>query len=193
MNLWNFKALFYHQLRRIWPLSRILHIENENVKKMLSKIPLRNGSAVDLGCGTGNSFKIIRSNQIIIGLDKSIRMTRYVHKKLKKDVVVADVLQLPFKKESISFFMAVGLTEYLKDLVSFFDQVRFTAAPESFLLLSSSPPSWVTNLRKIGGNKIYKRRMIDVQILARDYGFNALAHRCSPMQELCLFRRSIRS
>ncbi len=69
---------------------------------------------LDIGCGTGEQLKKIKTENVI-GLDISYKMAKIAHDKSKKPVVVGNGEYLPFKNKSfncvISFFGALNHLE----------------------------------------------------------------------------------
>jgi malonyl-CoA O-methyltransferase len=60
------------------------------------------GNGIDLGCGTGFLTKVLLDKNII-GVDISKSMTLKYKENTKKNCLVADIQNLPFKEESFNF------------------------------------------------------------------------------------------
>ncbi len=152
IDFWNFKSCFYHRLRTIAPLKFILTRELENIRQLLSK--LRSETILDIGCGTGHSLEFLNASKMKMGMDKNIRMAKKARKNTRVPVFVADAAFLPIRNHAFGFFSVIGVAEYLKDLQPLFKEMDRTGVAGHYLLVTASPPSLFTTLRRFAGHKI---------------------------------------
>ncbi|MBN2413586.1 class I SAM-dependent methyltransferase [candidate division KSB1 bacterium] len=188
MNLWNLKAPLYNLFRKPWPLNRILGRETENIKTLLQLIPPQEGTALDIGCGTGRSIKLYKGSINFIGLDGSFNMAKQASQNTNYPVVVADALRPPFSANSFSLVTAVGLLEYLDDLETFFANCAAVLKQGGHLLVTGSPSGLFTSLRRVGGTKIHPRKADVIIEAAERYNFKLVGKKSCFSQDVFLFR-----
>jgi ubiquinone/menaquinone biosynthesis C-methylase UbiE len=97
--------------------SLVRKYEIELILNLLS--PKRGEIILDAGCGTGIfTFDILSSGSKVIGLDLSLPMLRRAEEKLKGypfQIVVADMLHLPFPESSFNKVVSVTALEFIED------------------------------------------------------------------------------
>ena len=185
MRLWDLRALYYGFARTIWPTSAILRKEFENIQSLFKLIDHNKGLILDIGCGVGESIKLLDENVTAIAIDARLKMA----KKINKDtVVVGDALRLPVKPAKADFVLSVGLSEYLDDLRSFFRQISQTLKSNRCLILTTSPPTIYSFLRFLAGSRIYPRKTADILAMAQKYNFEKIGEKHVFSQDVFLFR-----
>jgi len=162
--------------------------ERRAARELLQMLPPLAGTSIDLGCGTGDSFFPSTADLDIIGLDRSPARLKRADRHAQYPLLAADVQHLPCKNRSIVLFTAIGLAEYLRDLNILLREVKRTARPGAFLLLTSSPGNIFGLARMPLGERIFMRRAERVSSLFTRQGFALLAHRHLATQDLFLFR-----
>jgi len=187
MSFWDFKASFYDRLRR-WPIIRRIH---EREKKYLSQLlePLEAPPViVDLGTGTGASLDFF-PDSTLIGLDSSLQMIRSTVK-LGIAGVAADACRLPIQTRSIPFVSAIGLTEYLRDIDAFMEEIRRVLRSGGIALVTISPPVLLNRMRTLLGHRLHLIRETDWESSIRELGFVLTARERSAMQTAFLIKLS---
>jgi len=191
MNLWDFSAPIYRWLRKPWPLSHILRRETENIRALLSYVELSGGLVVDVGCGAGHSLRLLDGiTTSAIGIDLSLKMARITRDKLKVPVVAAEAGRLPLNALSVDLFLAIGLIEYLYNPSTLFQQMAASGKPGCFVLATSSPPGFFTQMRRLNGIKLWPRNAEEVIASALRFCFHLVDQRTFWSQEAFLFRKS---
>jgi predicted TPR repeat methyltransferase len=186
MNLWNVRAVFYDVLRQLWPWNRILEVETRNLKQLINQLPRKPEQIVDIGCGTGIALNLVGENCRIAGIDQSRTMAKIAYKK-SMPVAIGVAESLPFKKARIDFFLAIGIAEYISDLESLLQEIASLAAPDSYLLLTSSPKNWFTIVRGITAVRIIGRTAQQVIDAAAQYGFLLIEKKSCISQDAFMF------
>jgi ubiquinone/menaquinone biosynthesis C-methylase UbiE len=121
------------------PNAYILSKRYALIGKMLSEV---SGSfVIDVGCGSGVYKKyFINSGWQYIGVDVSMNMI--MHAKTQPpgagniDFIVAEMSQLPFRKESSDLMLCLGSLEYTEDLDKTIGEISRVMCGRSTLLLS---------------------------------------------------------
>jgi predicted TPR repeat methyltransferase len=186
MNLWNVRAVFYDVLRQIWPWNKILAVETRNLKQLINQLPRIPEQIADIGCGTGIALKLVGKNSRIAGIDQSRNMVKIACKR-SMPVVIGAAELLPFKKARIDFFLAIGIVEYISDLDSFLQEIAYLAAPDSYLLLTSSPKNWFSIIRRITAVRIIGRTAQQIIDAAAQYGFLLIEKKSCVSQDAFMF------
>jgi len=97
--------------------SLVRKYETELIMKLLS--PEKGEIILDAGCGTGIfTLDILSAGSKVIGLDLSLPMLKQAEKKLKGyplQMVLGDMLQLPFPESSFDKAVSVTALEFIED------------------------------------------------------------------------------
>jgi trans-aconitate methyltransferase len=191
MNTWNFYSHLYEKYRSSWPFNWLLQKEKAQLLELIELLPFEKWTILDLGCGTGDSLNLILDRKMLMGLDSNKKMARIAAQK-HFPIMIAEVTHLPIKPHSISLFQLIGVSEYLKNLCTLFDEFAQVGRshPSFYVLMTSSPQSFITQLRKLTGHKIYVRKSKDIAKIARSRGFNLVKHIGSFSQDSYLFKSS---
>jgi ubiquinone/menaquinone biosynthesis C-methylase UbiE len=158
--IWRFQAIFYHGFRRNPVSSRLLKTENEMITLLLECLPVQSlGTVLDLGCGSGNSLSLLPFRAgTIAALDYSLAMLRYAKRFFPHIYFLnANTCSLPVKENRVDLIICIGLLEYIRDITAFFDEIYSVLKPRMYAIITVSPPSWGTNLRRLLGHRIYAR------------------------------------
>jgi SAM-dependent methyltransferase len=148
---------FYHRWARFfWPCNIIACREYAAIRSLALKLPPATGIGLDIGCGVGHSLHL-NTAVTLVGVEKNHRMARLAKKSHGIPVVIADAVFLPFKKKSLSAVTAVGLTEYIADMARFFSEIERIGSDDIAVILTSSPPTLFTRLRRIISPGIHMR------------------------------------
>lgn len=113
---------FYDQLAAEWDLQFTAE-DLERLSHLLAGLEIQPGADIlDLGCGTGILFDILRrrvgDKGTITGVDFSLEMARKAHRNFPFDninVVDADVSNLPFKDDSFDFAVSFSAFDNFAD------------------------------------------------------------------------------
>ncbi|MGQ9462106.1 MAG: class I SAM-dependent methyltransferase [Candidatus Fervidibacter sp.] len=70
---------------------------------------------LDLGCGTGGSFSLLRNFGVVVGLDNSRLALSHARKRGMKHLTLGDALSLPFIDNSFDLVAILDVLEHLED------------------------------------------------------------------------------
>lgn len=70
---------------------------------------------LDLGCGTGGSFSLLRNFGVVVGLDNSWLALSHARKRDMKHLTLGDALSLPFVDNSFDLVATLDVLEHLED------------------------------------------------------------------------------
>ncbi len=116
------------------------------VKKAKEKF-YRGGKILDIGCGIGN-FTHYFQDYFGIDIIKSV-LEELKRKHQTNNVLVSDAENLPFKKESFSFIIAVEVLQYIKDKEKFFDEIFRVMKTNSYaVIITQNPNSIIWRIRQ---------------------------------------------
>lgn len=95
---------------------------------------------LDTGCGIGN-FVDIFPNSFYVGVDFSLPALRELRNKYHKNVVLADVQNLPFKDNIFSFINAVEVLQYMDDHSRFLSEIARVSKKGAHVVIVAPNPS----------------------------------------------------
>ena len=189
-SLWNLKAKLYKCLRLKFPFNFVLKGENKKLELILRSIDTAGKKVIDLGTGTGNVLQFFDNTDVLIGVDSTfsmLKLSREAYPKAK--FIQADALKLPIKMNSVDLVIAVGLSEYLKEIKSLLMEVNDILRLNGFFLITFSPFGIWTRLRLLLGHKIYPRTSEDLITIAKNNRFQVIKNHYSFMQGQVLFKK----
>lgn len=193
MNLWNFKPVYYHHLRRLWPFSMILEGENENIRSLLKNIEIRPRMTLDIGCGTGNAISLLWHQCVKLGVDNSLGMLQQL-RLLQPGVipVCADARFLPFK-QVFDLILVVGLVEYFHNVNNLIPGIAKILRINGFLLFTTSSKKVINYLRSLQGNPVFPLSVNQVLATIDKTVFKTIDVRISYLQDQFLIQKIGRS
>jgi SAM-dependent methyltransferase len=119
------------------------------VKKAKEKFH-RGGKTLDIGCGIGNFADYFQDYFGIDIIKSALEELKIKHQ--KNNVLVSDAENLPFKKESFSFIIAVEVLQYIRDKEKFFDEIFRVMKPDSYAVIITQNPNsiiwWIRQKRR---------------------------------------------
>jgi SAM-dependent methyltransferase len=116
------------------------------VKKAKEKF-YKGGKTLDIGCGIGN-FADYFQEYFGIDIIKSA-LEELKNKHQKNNVLVSDAENLPFKKESFSFIIAIETLQYIRNKEKFFDETFRVMKPNSYaVIITQNPDSIIWKIRQ---------------------------------------------
>jgi SAM-dependent methyltransferase len=116
------------------------------VKKAKEKFH-RGGKTLDIGCGIGNFADYFQDYFGIDIIKSALEELKIKHQ--KNNVLVSDAENLPFKKESFSFIIAVEVLQYIRDKEKFFDEIFRVMKPNSYaVIITQNPNSIIWRIRQ---------------------------------------------
>ena len=155
MNLWDWKARFYDESRRIFPFNLILAKEVRNLKELLSQVNRDKEWVLDLGTGPGFVLRRLHNGSNTVGLDKSIGMIAKAKKARLNRVVVADANRLPFKPNTFGLVTAIGVFEYQESQTTFLAESRCVLKSHGRMVLTFAQPGLLNILRFLLAQRLY--------------------------------------
>jgi ubiquinone/menaquinone biosynthesis C-methylase UbiE len=115
MNKYNATAYLYNM--------RYKNEQELKISFLLGRIkPRENEVLVDIGCGTGLLFKMIKCKEII-GIDISINMIREAKKIGKAELILADGEFLPLRDEVADIVMSITVIDLIENKEKFFSEI----------------------------------------------------------------------
>jgi SAM-dependent methyltransferase len=107
----------------------------------------RGGKTLDIGCGIGNFADYFQDYFGIDIIKSALEELKIKHQ--KNNVLVSDAENLPFKKESFSFIIAVEVLQYIRDKEKFFDEIFRVMKPNSYaVIITQNPNSIIWRIRQ---------------------------------------------
>jgi malonyl-CoA O-methyltransferase len=109
---------------------------------------------VDLGCGTGDGARRLKDRYrpaLVIGLDPAPGMLRETRRRsgwlrpLRS--VCADVMQLPFRDQSVNLMFSNLMLQWCDDLDGALGEIRRVLAPDGFFAFTTFGPDTLRELR----------------------------------------------
>ncbi|MCK4318944.1 class I SAM-dependent methyltransferase [Candidatus Micrarchaeota archaeon] len=127
------------------------------LKSIIKKYNLK-GKCLDIGCGVGANFPVLKKNfKEVWGIDSSEEVFKYL--KDKENILLADAQDLPFKNEEFDFVIIMDVIEHVEDQKKTVAELLrvtkkggyvFASVPAFMLLWSSNDET--------GGHKLRFRR-----------------------------------
>jgi hypothetical protein len=143
---WDRRAIRYRKSGLSGPGKAIALSEWKAAGRLWDKsIAPVSGWTVDLGAGNGGFWDLVERPKKLICLDISTGFDKISD----TNRIVADALILPFADCLIECIVALGLTEYLRDIVEVFSIWRKLVSDHGKILFTSSPPLLMNGLRKL--------------------------------------------
>ncbi|MBC8183072.1 class I SAM-dependent methyltransferase [candidate division KSB1 bacterium] len=190
--LWNLKTRYYKLFRSFYPFQRILNKENSNLVTLINQVELKGKSVLDLGVGTGNVLEYLNGAKSIIGLDFTYSMLLEARESYPNlPFIQADALSIPVKTKSMDMITAVGLIEYIKDIIPFFEETCRILKNGGCLVLTFSPANFWTRMRLLLGHPIYVRTSDQLKGVIQQYNFQIIDYQQSMMQHQVLLQKSV--
>jgi len=187
---WNFKSWFFKSFRSGFPFGTILNKENENLILLLDQAKIEGKTVVDVGVGTGNVVRFLNKSKRVFGIDFTFSMLEKFHIKFPVvDIIQADALCIPLKSESVDVITAVGLIEYIKDAIPFFEESCRILKNNGYLVLTFSPANIWTWMRVLLGHPLYSRKLDQITGVANLCSFKTKDFRQSMMQHQVLMQK----
>jgi len=164
----------------------ILKGEKDNLRELLSGISPN--CILDIGTGTGSTLDLLPETDICFGIDSSLPMLMKTPESHIFFKIAAQAEQLPFKRDSFDLITVIGVCEYIRNLNILYNEGASVLKTNGYLLLTGTPPSIWTSLRKGLGNRIYARTSESITLKAEKHGFKLVAAKKSLMQEQLLYQ-----
>ncbi len=189
---WNLKTRFYKLFRSAFPFGTILNKENVNLISLLNQAEIGGKTVLDLGVGTGNVIPFLSGAKHVFGIDFTNSMLHEVRANFPfVEIVQADALFLPIKTKSVDIITAVGLIEYIKDAIPFFEESCRILKNNGYLVLTFSPANIWTQIRLLLGNPIYARKLDQITGVANLCNFLVKGYQQSMMQHQVLLQKAV--
>ncbi len=116
---------------------------------------LKDGRALDLGCGGGKHLGLIASKAEAVGMDISPKLASIAMSRSSKPIVVGEAMRLPFKSSSFDSVVSVfGALNHVKSLKKTIKDIARTMRPDGVLILTAANKwnaGWYIKLVRKGG------------------------------------------
>lgn len=155
MGNWRFRSRFYHWFRRVFPINIYYRQEIYNVTSLLEKVTNNPKQILDIGTGIGEMLTFLPKGKKRILLDNSLFMLKKAPTSEEDQKVIAELLNLPIKKEKIELITCIGVSEYVREKTVFLHQIYESLKPGGFTIITFSPKGLICTLRNLLGKKIY--------------------------------------
>jgi len=186
---WRLKRWFI-VLRDSLPFNSILKRENENFRLLLSAMGSGPKKVLDLGVGTGNVLRQLSESFQRFAIDFTLSMLKTTKKHFPSaHLVQADASILPFKSGSFDLVTAVGLLEYIQDIIPLFNEVCRTLKKEGFFIFTFAPRNLWSGLRILLGHQIRMRKLEQINSLVNICEFELVEVRHTMMQVQVLIKK----
>lgn len=183
--LWDLKASFYDGMRRFPVIRRIHEGEIRSLRRMMHLHGESPPTILDAGIGTGTSLDAYPRTSLRIGLDLSLPMARRAERR-GAVAVVGDVRRLPFRPRSLSFVTSVGVSEYIRDIDDYLEEIRRVIPPSGGALVTMAPPAFLNRLRFLLGHRLYLRGQEAWEAAVRRSGFRIVGRERTRLQRMYL-------
>ena len=122
----------------VYDVITIFPFYRNHLKQIITELgPERSKLYLDLGCGTGNLLEIAQDREVLfIGVDFSREMLKKAKKK-GKNLVMADLHYLPFRKSSIDGITNVNVFYQLDHPKMFLKEVYRVLKPGGKIIIST--------------------------------------------------------
>ena len=155
MKKWQLRAKVYHWFRKVFPVRYFFAEETDNLLDLLERVSNRPRTILDLGTGIGDTLKYLPAGENRILLDFSPDMLAHAVALPGDQKIIGNVLNLPVKQQKFDLITCIGVSEYVREKAVLLQQIYDSLNPEGFAIITFSPKSMITRLRKLLGKKIY--------------------------------------
>jgi len=189
---WRLKRRLFDLFRDNYPFRDILEKENENFRQLIEKADIKGKTVLDLGVGTGNVLFFLDSASKSYGLDFTESMLKQAKERFPEaGYVKAKAQSLPFKSNSLDVITAVGLVEYVKDIIPIVEESCRVLKKDGYFLLTFSPKNIWTRLRVLLGHPVYARKLGQLESVIKFCHFEVCECMESMMQNQVLLKKSV--
>ena len=105
------------------------------------------------------------------------------------DLVQADVLCLPVGDMTADIILMIGVLEYIREIDSMFKELARIMNPQAYAIITYSPDSMITRLRKLVGNRLIIRSKEEIESLIQLNGFMIMEMNCLKTQHQILMKK----
>jgi SAM-dependent methyltransferase len=174
MGLWDLKAFLYHGARRLPGIGRILDAEKRNLRRLADRVLPWPEPAADAGTGAGSTLDLFPPSVRPVCMDRSVPMIRRAMRRRPMLAVAGDLRRLPFRKDSLGFLSAIGVTEYLPEPEAFPAEAAGAVKPGGYFLVTVSTRGLLTGLRNALGHRVRPVHPSAWEDALRNAGFTVL-------------------
>ena len=142
---------FYRIFSRIYDIVNI-HFYSDEMRTQATELAeiKESGNVLDVGCGTGYTTEaIIKASKYgnVVGADITVQQLKKAEKKLRHkyietNLIISDVLNLPFRDNSFDAVVSVGAIEYFPDPDKAIDEMSRSLKTDSSILVGGPEYTW---------------------------------------------------
>lgn len=105
---------------------------------------MQDGLVLDVGCGTGSAYPLLKEFGTVIGVDNNHRAIEFAKQRGYKKVIIGDACDLPLDNEQFDLVVALDLIEHLSDEKTFIDELVRVLKPGGVLFVTTAaiPVLW---------------------------------------------------
>lgn len=131
---------WYHQYRKSPDNFFNSMVDMPAILRLLGNV--RGKSILDAGCGSGIYSRIlVRKGAKVSGIDISKTLIKFAQKEVPKaEFKVANVMDIPFKKNSFDIVISALVLDYVKDWDKAFKEIRRVLRPKGTFIFSAGNP-----------------------------------------------------
>ena len=107
----NYETIFRFENENWW-----YRAKRELLRRILAKTGRKFESALDLGCGVGSNFEVLKSfSKNVIGIDSSNEAIKYCKNRGYDKLMKMDALKMKFKNNSFDLVLCSDVLEHIDD------------------------------------------------------------------------------
>tara|TARA_B100000315_G_scaffold258143_1_gene309239 strand:+ start:1181 stop:2179 length:999 start_codon:yes stop_codon:yes gene_type:complete len=122
------------------PIERDKKIKDRHVEISLTDSFVKNGSVLDIGCGSGLYFEGLKGNHNIFGIETSKLAAQYTSSKFNINVETMNIDNVEYEKEMFDVINMTYLIEHLVDPAKALNKILYWLKKDGMLIVSS--PNW---------------------------------------------------
>jgi ubiquinone/menaquinone biosynthesis C-methylase UbiE len=127
----NYETIFRFENENWW-----YRAKRELLRRILAKTGRKFESALDLGCGVGSNFEVLKSfSKNVIGIDSSNEAIKYCKNRGYDKLMKMDALKMKFKNNSFDLVLCSDVLEHIDDKKAV-DEILRVLKPKGIFVFS---------------------------------------------------------